>query len=29
VPPRYLADGDVVRTEIEHIGYLENKVRAQ
>jgi acylpyruvate hydrolase len=28
-PPRYLADGDVVVTEIEHLGRLENTARTQ
>jgi 2-keto-4-pentenoate hydratase/2-oxohepta-3-ene-1,7-dioic acid hydratase in catechol pathway len=25
-PPRYLKAGDVVRVEIEKLGYIENKV---
>ena len=29
MPPSYLVDGDVVRTEIEHIGHLENIARAK
>jgi len=29
VPAKYLADGDVVVTEIEHLGRLENTARAQ
>lgn len=28
-PPRYLADGNVLRTEIEHLGVLENTARKE
>ena len=27
-PPKYLVDGDLMRVEIDQIGYLENPVRA-